>query len=53
MWHVSSRSGVATLLTAVHLLLTYLITYCLVWHRIPNNEVIVDIRLCPRSSPDT
>jgi len=23
MWHVSSRSGVATLRTAVHLLLTY------------------------------
>ena len=27
MWHVSSRSGVATLRTAVHLLLTYLLTY--------------------------
>jgi len=27
MWHVSSRSGVATLRTAIHLLLTYLITY--------------------------
>jgi len=25
MWHVSSRSGVATLRTALHLLLTYLI----------------------------
>jgi len=25
MWHVSSRSGVATLLTAIHLLLTYLL----------------------------
>ena len=24
MWHVSSRSGVATLRTAMHLLLTYL-----------------------------
>jgi len=24
MWHVSSRSGVAALLTAIHLLLTYL-----------------------------
>ena len=23
MWHVSSRSGVATLRTAIHLLLTY------------------------------
>ena len=36
MWHVSSRSGVATLRTAIHLLLTYLLTlptpvlFCLV-----------------------
>ena len=29
MWHVSSRSGVATLRTAIHLLLTYLLTYYL------------------------
>jgi len=27
MWHVSSCSGVATLRTAIHLLLTYLLTY--------------------------
>ena len=27
MWHVSSRSGVATLRTAIHLLLTHLLTY--------------------------
>ena len=27
MWHVSSRSGVATLRVAIHLLLTYLLTY--------------------------
>ena len=26
MWHVSSRSGVATLQTAIHLLFTYLLT---------------------------
>jgi len=26
MWHVSSRSSVATLQTAIHLLLTYLLT---------------------------
>ena len=26
MWHVSSRSGVAILRTAIHLLLTYLLT---------------------------
>ena len=27
MWHVSSRSGVAPSRTAIHLLLTYLLTY--------------------------
>ena len=27
IWHVSSRSGVTTLRTAIHLLLTYLLTY--------------------------
>ena len=27
MWHVSFRSGVATLRTAIHLLLTVLLTY--------------------------
>ena len=27
MWHVSLRSSVATLRTAIHLLLTYLLTY--------------------------
>ena len=32
MWHVSSRSGVATLRTAIHLLLTYLLTYLLWVH---------------------
>jgi len=31
MWHVSSRSGVATLRTAIHLLLTYLLTYLRCW----------------------
>ena len=30
MWHVSSRSGVTTLRTATHLLLTYLLTYLFV-----------------------
>jgi len=29
MWYVSSRSGVATLRTAIHLLFTYLLTYLL------------------------
>jgi len=32
IWHVSSRSGVATLRTAIHLLLTYLLTDAL--HRL-------------------
>ena len=27
VWHVSCRSGVATLRTAIHFLLTYLLTY--------------------------
>ena len=31
-WHVSSRSGVATLRNAIHLLLTYLLTYILWVH---------------------
>jgi len=35
MWHVSSRSGVATLRTAIHLLLTYLLTPLLRRHRMP------------------
>jgi len=32
--HVSSRSGVATLLTAIHLLLTYLLTLCITANRL-------------------
>jgi len=35
MWHVSSRSDVATLRTAVHLLLTYLLTERRVLELIP------------------
>jgi len=35
MWHVSSRSGVATLRTAIHLLLTYLLTY------LPSSPIVV------------
>jgi len=40
MWHVSSRSGVATLRTAIHLLLSYLLTYFAVtdlagWYTLP------------------
>ena len=31
MWHVSSRSGVATLRTAIHLLLTYNTVMCCAW----------------------
>jgi len=37
MWHVSSRSDVVALRTAIHLLLTYLLTYgrgsVLLWRR--------------------
>ena len=36
IWHVSSRSGVATLRTAIHLLLTYLITYLLTYLLTPD-----------------
>jgi len=32
MWHVSSRSGVATLRTAIHLSLTYLLPPTLIVH---------------------
>ena len=42
MWHVSSRSGVATLRTAIHLLLTYL-------HRVTQNAAgrSLSIKPCP------
>jgi len=39
MWHVSSRSGVATLRTAIHFLLTYLRT---------NRTDGVCLFVCPR-----
>ena len=39
MWHVSFRSGVATLRTAIHLLLTYLLTYCVMSSRFYGAEV--------------
>ena len=38
MWRVSSRSGGATLRTAIHLLLTYLLSYC----RLPCRQVCVE-----------
>ena len=38
MWHVSSHSGVATLRTAIHLLLTYLLTYITAIEEIPHND---------------
>jgi len=41
MWHVSSRSGVATLRTAIQLLLTYLLTYLL------QNVLIISLRRQP------
>ena len=40
MWHVSSRSGVATLQTAIHLLLIY--TYNLSENKILNAVAISD-----------
>jgi len=32
MWHLSSHSNVATLRTAIHLLLTYVLTYLILTH---------------------
>ena len=41
MWHVSSHSSVATLRTAIHLLLTYLLVY--VKHADENFYVAYDL----------
>ena len=47
MWHVSSGSGVATVRTAIHLLLTYLLTYLLYLTR--NQHPAIDNKtLCYR-----
>jgi len=43
IWHVSSRSGVATLRTAIHLLLTYLLTYLLCSPEDIGNEIVLKI----------
>jgi len=52
MWHVSSRSGVATLRTAIHLLLTYLLPKTLgslvfraLWESLHSVIVIIIFRL--------
>jgi len=45
MWHVSSRGGVATLRTAIHLLLTYLLTVSLVARR-PSSLSRYGVRYC-------
>ena len=54
MWHVSSRSGVATLQTAIHLLLTYLLTYRVGADRMADGtqelETIVDTGVEPRQT---
>ena len=42
MWHVSSRSGVASLRTAVHLLLTYLLITWKLYRRICKNLTDTD-----------
>ena len=46
MWHVSSRSGVATLRTAIHLLLTY-VSRC---YSVPGIGMTdyADVRVCLR-----
>ena len=43
MWHVSSRSGVATLRTAIHLLLTYLLTYLLLRASLRTGHIFVRV----------
>ena len=43
MWHVSSRSSVATLRTAIHFLLTYLLT---VYGAGGINVFVLSVRLC-------
>jgi len=38
MWHLSSRSSVAILRTAIHLLLTYMRTHATIW-KISNTDI--------------
>ena len=50
MWHVSSRIGVATLRTAIQLLLTYLLVYLSAIHAKQNNIITYsDVTLNCRS----
>ena len=42
MWHVSSRSSVATLRTAIHLLLTYLLAETLMQWRVTSGGCMVE-----------
>jgi len=46
IWHVSSRSGVATLRTAIHLLLTYLLTKLLVCCSVCDKSIRYDTKYC-------
>ena len=50
MWHVSSRSGVATLQTAIHLLLTYLLTYSAICSKGPHLCYACEACCCSQSS---
>ena len=55
IWHVSSRSGVATLRTAIHLLLTYLLTQsnsAVQRHQSPERPILRQISSQPRVSQD-
>jgi len=57
IWHVSSRSGVATLRTAIHLLLTYLLTYLSLpapgTHRLPDRSKAAHEPSAPGTHPDS
>ena len=50
MWHVSSRSGVATLQTAIHLLLTYRVGADRMADGTQELETIVDTGVEPRQT---
>ena len=51
MWHVSSRSGVATLRTAMHLLLTYLLTTDQGLMKLSSVRPSVRLSVCPIIRP--
>jgi len=45
MWHVSSRSGVETLRTGIHLLLTYLLTSAVGLQNVSSRDINAGVRI--------